>query len=133
LGLVDGVFDVGNEIAALEDRQAERLRERPGADLVPPLPHLLGQRADETEAALCAGFGKLRVLGQKPVAGVHGIRAGDLRRRDDSRDVEIAPSRLGRTDADRFVGKARVQSVSIHLAVDRNRSKPTLSAGANHA
>jgi hypothetical protein len=51
---------------------------------------MLGLGADEFQIVLGEDFSKARVFGEEPVAGVHGVRTGDLASRKQRRDVEIA-------------------------------------------
>ena len=59
--------------------------------------------------AALADLGELGVLGEEAVARVDRVRAGDLGRRDDARDVQVAVARRRRADADVLVGEADVQ------------------------
>ena len=73
------------------------------------------------------------VLGQETVAGMHGIGACDLARRDESRDIEIAIARGRRSDADAFVRKPHVHGVGIGGRVYGDRRDAELAAGALNA
>jgi hypothetical protein len=91
-----------------------------------------GSRADEDEAAFLDALGEVGILGQKAVARMDGIRAGDLRRADDHAEVEIAFRRLRRTDTDCLVGELHVLLVAVGLGVDSDRFEAELTAGAQH-
>ncbi len=61
------------------------------------------------------------------------IHIGDLRSADHRRHVQVALRRTRRPDADRFVGKSRMQRMPVGLAVNRNRTNAHLLAGTNDA
>ncbi len=60
------------------------------------------------------------------------VRAGDLGRSDQSRDVEIGLACRRRSDADVVVGEAHVQRLAISFGVDGNRLNAQLAARTNH-
>ena len=106
---------------------------RLGAHLVAHEPDRVRARTDEDEAGALDLLGEVRVLREEAVAGVDRLRVGDLRRRDDRRDVEVAERGRGRADAHRFVGEPHVLRVAVGLGVDDDRLDPELAAGALHA
>ena len=61
----------------------------PGLGLVPAPRERLGGRADETDPVLPAGGGQRRILREKPVARMDGVRAGAARGLDHCGDAEI--------------------------------------------
>ncbi len=63
----------------------------------------VGFRADEDETGALNLLGKVSVLGKETVTRVNRYRAGDFRRADDSRDVQIAFYGRSRADADRLI------------------------------
>jgi len=73
----------------------------------------LQRRADEDKVRFRAGAAKSLVLRQKAVAGMDGLRAGPLGRRDDFFRDEIGVARRRRADADGFVGKPNVAGVGV--------------------
>ena len=77
-----------------------------------------GLGPDELDVAGLADLGEVRALGQEPVARVDRVGAGDLRRADDRRHVEVALGRPRRPDADVLVGEPDVQRVLVGLRVD---------------
>ncbi len=75
--------------AALGARDAgdpETLSGALGFDLVAHHADVLGLRADEHDVVLLQDFRETRVLGQKAVAWMNGVGAGDLARRDNARE-----------------------------------------------
>jgi len=60
-----------------------------------------------------ADRGEPGVLGHEAVARVDRVAAGDERRRDDVRDVEVRTRDRARTDAERFVRLTHVQRFAI--------------------
>src|ERR1700687_955429 len=85
-------------------------------------------RPDPAEPALLEHLGEMGVLGQEAVAGMDGVGAGDLGRRDDARDVEIAGRRGGRADADVLVGIGDVQAVAVGGRADGDGLDAELAA-----
>jgi len=73
---------------------------------------------------LPADLGEVGVLRQKPVAGVHGIGAGDLGGRDDHRHVQVAQARRRRADAHRLVGELDVQRIGVAVECTATDSSP---------
>src|SRR5579864_5388398 len=61
------------------------------------------------------------------------IDAGDLRRADDVRYVEVRARRLRRPDAIRFVRHADVKRIAVGLGEDRDRLHAELFARADDA
>ncbi|OQC35440.1 MAG: hypothetical protein BWX64_02454 [Acidobacteria bacterium ADurb.Bin051] len=118
-------------LAAREHRHAAPLGGLPGGGLVAHQPDRLRPRSDPAEVALPEHLGELRVLGEETVAGVDRVRAGDLRRRDQRRDVEVALRRGGRADADVLVGVGDVERVAVGGRVDRHGRNPQLAAGVD--
>ena len=101
--------------------------------LVAHHPDLLGGRADELDVGRGARLGELRVLGEKPVAGVNGISAGDLGGGDDARDLQVRLLGGRGADADIIVRKAHMQRFPVGLGVDRDRLDAEFAARANDA
>lgn len=62
-----------------------------------------------------------------------GLRIGDLRRRDNAGDIEVALARLRRPDANALVRQHGMQRVLVRLGVDRNGRDAHFTAGANDA
>src|SRR5690242_20900984 len=96
----------------------ELLRELPRRRLVPHLADLIARGAYERDIRRPHDVRELRVLGQEPVAGVNGIRPGDLGGRDNPRGVEVAVAGGRAADAYIVVGEPRVQAVAGGLRVD---------------
>ena len=93
----------------------------------------LGRRPDEGEAGIATGTRKVFVLGEKAVAGMHGVGAALPRHLDQRVDAEIAVA--GRVRADRIglVGHAHVTGGAIALAVDRHGGDAHVATGADDA
>ena len=77
-----------------------------------------------------ANFG---VLGEKAVARVDRVGAGDLGGGDDRRDVEVALRRAARADAHRLVGEAHVERARVGLGVHGDGADAELAARADDA
>ena len=80
-----------------------------------------------------ADVGELGVLGEKAVARVDRVGAGDLGGGDQARNVEIRLARRRRADADVVVGEANVERLAIGLGVHGDRLHAELAAGADDA
>ena len=109
--------------AALGSRDArdpETLSGELGLDLVAHQADVFGLRADECDLVLLENVGETRVLGEKTVAWMNGVRAGDLARRNDRGNVEIAVTRRRRTDAYALVGELDVHRVPVGGRIDRD-------------
>ena len=76
-----------------------------------------GTRTDEHKAGRLDTLGEIRVLGKKAIARMNGLRIGDLGRRDDCRNVQVALRGGRRTNAHRFVGKSDVLGLAVRLRV----------------
>ena len=76
------------------DRNALRLGEGAGLDLVAEQLQAGGRGADEAQSLGLAALGEERVLRQEAVAGMDAIAAACLGRGDDRLDVEIAAHRI---------------------------------------
>ena len=99
----------------------------------PPRPRLLAhqldrrrRRADPDEPRVLDGARERRVLGEEPVAGMHGARAGALGGLHEALDLQIALGRRRRADQIRLVGERDVQRAAVGLGVDRHRPDPEL-------
>jgi hypothetical protein len=99
-------------------------------DLVAHQADHLGGRADEDETGLLDLLGEVGALGQKTVARMDRLSVGDLGRRDDAGDVEVAVDRWAGTDADRLVGQADMLQIAIHSGVHRHGLDAQTVAGA---
>ena len=100
-------------LRAGHDRNAEPLGGALGLDLVAHQADMRRLRSDEMDRMLLQDFGEARVLGQKAVARMHGVGAGDLAGREQGGDVEIAVARGRRSDADAFVGEPHMHGVGV--------------------
>lgn len=112
--------DVAEQPRAGQQRDAVRGGKLARGVLEAERAHVLAARADETQAGRLARIGEARMLGQEAVAGMHGLRAGCLRGREDRRDVQIAVGGRRGADAYRFVGERHVARVAIGIGIDRD-------------
>ena len=115
------------------DRNAEALGGALGLDLVAHQADVFGLRADEVDVVLAEDFGEARVLGEKAVAGMHRVRAGDLAGGEQRIDVEIAVARGRRADADALVGEAHMHRVGVGGRMHRDGRHAELLARAQNA
>ena len=78
---------------------------------------------DEDDPLTLTGTGEIRVLGQKPVAGVDSVHLILPGQRDDPLDVEVGPNRLVRVaDQIRLFRLEAVKRVSVLVRIDRHRT-----------
>ena len=118
---------------ARDHRNAE-LRDRVlGGDLVAH--HIDGvcRRADECNTGVGEGGGEARVLGEKPVSGVDGLRAGAFCGGDDLRHVEVALASGRRAEEHRDVGLQDVARTGVGFAVYGNRPNTHVAQRPVHA
>ena len=119
---------VDRAVAARENRHAGLLHHAARARFVAHQADRLRIGPDELDVARLAHFGEVRALGEKPVAGVDCVGAGDFRRADHGGDVQVAVGAARRPDADVLVGELDVQLVLVRLGVDRDRLDAELAA-----
>ena len=122
--------------AALRARDAgdaEALCGALGLDLVAHDADMLGLRADEGDVVMLQHLGEAGVLGEEAVAGMDGVRAGDLAGGDQRRDVEIAVAGGRRADADALVGEAHMHGVGVGGGMDRDGGDAEFLGGAQDA
>ena len=120
-------------VGARDGGHAARLHGLARGALVAHALDALGAGPDEHEVVVGAGAGEVGVLGEEAVAGMHGLRAGGLRRRDDVRYDKVALVRLSRADAYGLVGVLHGVGVGVLGRVDRDRLHAQLLAGAHDA
>ena len=110
------------------------LRQRARGRLVAHHVEQLRTRPDKRDSRLGAGAGEIRVLGQKPVAGMNRVHALFLRQRDDAVNVEIRGDRaLALADEVGLVRLEAMEAEPILLRVDRHRAKPEFRRRAEDA
>jgi hypothetical protein len=104
-----------------------------GADLVAHQADGFRTRADEGEAGFLDPLAEIGVFGKEAVAGMDGLGVGDLRRRDDRRDVEVALPGRRRADADRFVGELDILRLGVGFGMHGHRAHAEFAAGTQDA
>ena len=82
---------------------------------------MFGLRTNECDFVFFQDLGKAGVFRKKPVAGMNGVRAGDLAGRDDRGDIEIAVFRGRRPDADALIGELDVHGLLVGGRIDGDR------------
>jgi hypothetical protein len=87
---------------------------------------------DEDDASFCERTRKSLALGQKSVAGMHGLRASFAAGLDDLVDHEIAVGGSRRSDCDGLIGHFDVEGVAISLGIDGNRFYPHSASGLDY-
>src|SRR5262245_24218365 len=94
--------------------------------------HRTRGRPDELDVAAFADLHEMRVLSQKPIAGMNRVNIADLSRAHDPINFQIALKAGRRTDANRFISQLDVQRVDVCFRIDCERANTEFFAGANH-
>ena len=88
---------------------------------------------DEGEPRVLAGAGEPGMLGEEPVAGVHGVRAAAPRRVEEQVDAEVGVGRGGPVEPDDRVGVGDVGQVNVGVGAHRDGLGPPGLRRADHA
>ena len=91
---------------------------------------MLGRRAYERNPVMPENLREMRVLRKKSVARMDSVRARDLARRENRRNIEITLLRRRRPDADALIGEAHMHRLLVRRRVDRDRGDSHLFARA---
>ncbi len=102
-------------------------------DLVAHGDDRLGFWPDEDDALLFQRLAKRGPLGEKPVAGVNGFRAGLLACGDDLVRHEIAFGSSSRPDMHGLVGHLHMHRIAIRIGINRDRGNPHLARSFDDA
>ena len=92
-----------------------------------------GPRTDEVHVVLGEDFREAGVLGEKAVARMHGVGAGDFAGGEQRRNIEIAVLGRRRADADALVGEPHMHGIRVRRRMHGDRRDAELLAGAQHA
>ncbi len=126
------LLHAGRAARARKQRHGETRRQHPRPTLVAEDREHLGARADEDEARVRRARGEVGALGEKAIAGMHGVGARGLGGRDHAVDVEVR----GRADAaerPRLVGHPHVQARGVVLGMDRDGPETRVGRGPQDA
>ena len=82
----------------------------------------LGRWTNEGQPGIGAALGESRILGQKTITGMHRVRPGLGRRRQNRRNVQIGLSYGGLANADRLIGHLHMWGARIGFGINRNRT-----------
>ena len=133
-GEAGGFFGRGDRaVRAGDGGHAEAGHGGLGVGLVSQLLDGLGRGADEGDVVVCAGAGELGAFREEAVAGVDGLRAGDLGCADDVGDHQIGLGGRRRADADGLVRELDGQGVAVCLGVDHDGLDAQLVGRADDA
>src|SRR5499426_2171005 len=105
-------------VVTWDDRRAGLSRQPARRVFQPHRPNRGGRRADEDDSRGRAAYGKLGVLGQKPVAGMNRFGAGSPGRLDDLLDSQIRLSRRGRAQMNGLAGESDMWRVGVGVGID---------------
>jgi hypothetical protein len=72
-----------------------------------------GRRSNKLDAGTLANFSEIGIFAQKTIARMNGVHVADFRGADHRGNVQITARALSRSNTDRFVGEAHVQTVTI--------------------
>ena len=89
-------------------------------DLVAHHADMRRRRTDEGQPMRLHHLGEAGVLGQKAVAGMDRLGAGDRGGRQNGGDVQVAVLRRRRPDADAFVGQAHMHRLGVGGGMHRD-------------
>ena len=117
---------------ARDNRDPGGLHQFAGLSLEPQGAHCPRRRANEDQARVDARLRKVGILGQKTVAGMHGVCAREARGFQDAVDAQIAVGGRCRADRIRGVGHPHVERVDVGVRIHRYRRDPHLATGADH-
>src|SRR3981081_42605 len=127
-GIADLVGDLHRMLCVLDNaemaRHCRNLRLRGGLfrfDLVAHGGDRAGVGSDENDTGLTKRARKGFALGQKPVAGMHRLRAGLAAGLDDLLHHQIAFGGGRRPDQNGVIGHFDVERVAVGLGIDRDR------------
>src|SRR6476620_7946297 len=126
------VLCLDDSVAAGRYRHAEFARRRASSVLVAHRLHSTRGRADELDIAAFADLHEMRILGEKPIAGMNRVNIADLGGAHDPIDFQITFKAGRRTDADRFIGELDVQRIDVCFRIDRESANAEFLAGANY-
>ncbi len=112
----DSVICSGHHpIAAGNNRDPKFLEMLASRGLVPSQGDAVGRGADENQAVVFTGQGKIRIFRQKAVSRMNSIRTAFLGGSDNGLDIEVAFSAQSRPDVDSLIRPANVQGLLIRI------------------
>src|SRR5215218_5112019 len=127
IGGLYGLFGAGC------DRDAGPHHDAPRLDLAPHRLYGLGVRADPDQSSVCDRPREGRALGQKPVPGMHRLRAAPLRYLDELLYLQVALGRGRRAEVVRLVCETGVQRLPVGVGVDGDACDAHLPEGSDDA
>ena len=92
-----------------------------------------GRRADEGDAVGGQRLGKVGILGEEAVAGVHRLGAGAPARLDDLLGDQIGFTRRSRAEQHRLVGQADMAGVGVGVRIDSDGAYAHAAGGLDDA
>jgi hypothetical protein len=104
-----------------------------GTDFVTEAFNRLWRWPNPDDSGIRHGASKVRVLGQKSVAGVNGVGACPFCCREDLCDDEVGVGARCAVQADRLVGQFDVLGIDVLIRIDRNGRDSRVFGCANHA
>ena len=95
--------------------------------------HRARRGSDKLDVAAFADFGEMRVLREKPIAGMDGIDIANLGCAHNAIDFQITLGAGRRADADRFICELNMQRIDVGFRINSQGPNTELFAGANDA
>ena len=89
-------------------------------------------RADEFNFARSANFSKVSVFRKEAIPWMNGLNISNFSSADNSGDVKVAFSRVGRADANGLVCKCQIGCIAISFAVNSDDFDPHIFTGTNN-
>jgi hypothetical protein len=106
-------------------------REVSGGHLVAEVADRLRWRADPGQTAVDDRGGEIRVLREKPITRVYGVRAGPFRHVEQLVDAQVRVGGGVAAQRVRLVGEGDVRGVAVGVGVDGDAAEAGVPAGAD--
>ncbi|MPM83394.1 hypothetical protein SDC9_130458 [bioreactor metagenome] len=119
--------------SARHERRSDLLGKSPGGDLVTKQVNDFGRRTDPDQSGVEHCASKVRVLGEEPVARVHGVGSRTASYPDQLGDIKIGLGCSGALKGPSLVGQPHELGISVGVGVDRDRDAAGVVAGTHDA
>src|SRR5262249_1999209 len=126
------ILCLNDSIAAGRYRHAGFARSRTSSVLIAHGLHRTGRRPDELDVAAFTDLHEMRVLSEKPIAGMNRVNIADLSRAHDPVNFQITLKTGRRTNANRFISELNVQRIDVCFRIDCEGANAEFLTSANH-